>query len=246
MSLEITAIADDGGRRLSVAGEVDVSCADELRSAIDAQIAEGAGAGSLFLETPHARAFLFRIAPALEILHIDVPDGSQRAGADEFAGTDGSLPVAVGEADGGGQLPGGNGVLEAQHRGGIDGYGLFAADGFACLHGRQRHRHVHVVGRADIHRVDIRASEQFAVIPVAAGSVHAVLLRKCLQAGAVDIAEGDQLSTFCSEVAAGVSVRDAARSDDTLGQLVVGSDVTRASEYAARHDGEQRQTSQSL
>lgn len=41
MSLEITAIADDGGRRLSVAGEVDVSCADELRSAIDAQIAEG-------------------------------------------------------------------------------------------------------------------------------------------------------------------------------------------------------------
>lgn len=41
MSLEITTVSDDAGRRLSVAGEVDVSCADELRAAIDAQIAEG-------------------------------------------------------------------------------------------------------------------------------------------------------------------------------------------------------------
>lgn len=41
MSLEITTVSDDAGRRLSVAGEVDVSCADELRTAIDAQIAEG-------------------------------------------------------------------------------------------------------------------------------------------------------------------------------------------------------------
>lgn len=41
MSLEITMVSDDAGRRLSVAGEVDVSCADELRAAIDAQIAEG-------------------------------------------------------------------------------------------------------------------------------------------------------------------------------------------------------------
>ena len=41
MSLEITATADGQNRRLSVAGEVDVSCADELRAAIDAQIAEG-------------------------------------------------------------------------------------------------------------------------------------------------------------------------------------------------------------
>ena len=38
----------------------------------------------------------------------------------------------------------------------------------------------------------------------------------------------------------------AARSDDTLGQLVVGSDVTRASEYAARDDRKQRHASQSL
>ena len=36
------------------------------------------------------------------------------------------------------------------------------------------------------------------------------------------------------------------RSDDTLGQLVVGSDVTRASEYAARDDSKQRHASQSL
>ena len=41
MSLEITTVSDDAGRRLSVAGEVDVSCADELRATIDAQIAEG-------------------------------------------------------------------------------------------------------------------------------------------------------------------------------------------------------------
>lgn len=41
MSLEITATADGQNRRLSVAGEVDVSCADELRAAIDAQIAAG-------------------------------------------------------------------------------------------------------------------------------------------------------------------------------------------------------------
>lgn len=41
MSLEITAAVDGENRRLDVTGEVDVSCADELRAAIDAQIAEG-------------------------------------------------------------------------------------------------------------------------------------------------------------------------------------------------------------
>lgn len=49
MSLEITAAVDGANRRLSVAGEVDVSCADELRSAIDAQIAEGV-AGELVVD----------------------------------------------------------------------------------------------------------------------------------------------------------------------------------------------------
>lgn len=41
MSLEITAAVDGENRRLDVTGEVDVSCADELRAAIDAQISEG-------------------------------------------------------------------------------------------------------------------------------------------------------------------------------------------------------------
>lgn len=41
MSLEITTAADGANRVLSVAGEVDVSCADELRAAIDKQVAEG-------------------------------------------------------------------------------------------------------------------------------------------------------------------------------------------------------------
>lgn len=41
MSLEITAAVDGENCRLDVTGEVDVSCADELRAAIDAQIAEG-------------------------------------------------------------------------------------------------------------------------------------------------------------------------------------------------------------
>lgn len=41
MSLEITTSASGENRLVSVAGEVDVSCADELRSAIDAQLAEG-------------------------------------------------------------------------------------------------------------------------------------------------------------------------------------------------------------
>ena len=41
MSLEITTGTAGEDRLVSVAGEVDVSCADELRAAIDAQIAEG-------------------------------------------------------------------------------------------------------------------------------------------------------------------------------------------------------------
>ena len=41
MSLEITTTAAGEDRLVRVVGEVDVSCADELRSAIDAQIAEG-------------------------------------------------------------------------------------------------------------------------------------------------------------------------------------------------------------
>ena len=41
MSLEITAAVDGENRRLDVTGEVDVSCANELRAAIDAQIAKG-------------------------------------------------------------------------------------------------------------------------------------------------------------------------------------------------------------
>ena len=41
MSLEITATVEGANRCLDVAGEVEVSCADELRAAIDAQIAEG-------------------------------------------------------------------------------------------------------------------------------------------------------------------------------------------------------------
>ena len=49
MSLEITASADGDNRLLSVTGEVDVSCADELRAAIDAQIAEGV-AGELVID----------------------------------------------------------------------------------------------------------------------------------------------------------------------------------------------------
>ena len=40
MSLEITTTKEAGGARVSVAGEVDVSCAPELRAALDACIAE--------------------------------------------------------------------------------------------------------------------------------------------------------------------------------------------------------------
>lgn len=41
MSLEITTSASGESRLVTVAGEVDVSCADELRTAIDAQLAGG-------------------------------------------------------------------------------------------------------------------------------------------------------------------------------------------------------------
>ena len=41
MSLEITTSASGENRLVTVAGEVDVSCADELRAAIDAQLADG-------------------------------------------------------------------------------------------------------------------------------------------------------------------------------------------------------------
>ena len=41
MSLDITTTAADGKVLVSVAGEVDVSCADELRDALDAQFAQG-------------------------------------------------------------------------------------------------------------------------------------------------------------------------------------------------------------
>ena len=40
MGLTITASAEGDDRRLSVAGEVDVSCADELRQSIDGLLAE--------------------------------------------------------------------------------------------------------------------------------------------------------------------------------------------------------------
>ena len=49
MGLEITAAIDGDSRRLNVTGEVDVSCADELRAAIDAQVAEGV-AGELVID----------------------------------------------------------------------------------------------------------------------------------------------------------------------------------------------------
>lgn len=41
MSVTITATADGENRYLAVAGEVDVSCADELRDAINAQVDAG-------------------------------------------------------------------------------------------------------------------------------------------------------------------------------------------------------------
>lgn len=41
MSLDITTAATDGGALVSVVGEVDVSCADELRAEIDAQLSQG-------------------------------------------------------------------------------------------------------------------------------------------------------------------------------------------------------------
>lgn len=41
MSLDITTAATEGGALVSVVGEVDVSCADELRAAIDAQLSQG-------------------------------------------------------------------------------------------------------------------------------------------------------------------------------------------------------------
>ena len=40
MSLEITTTTEASGARVSVSGEVDVSCAPELRAALDARIAE--------------------------------------------------------------------------------------------------------------------------------------------------------------------------------------------------------------
>ena len=45
MSLEITTSNGEGGARVSVSGEVDVSCASELRDALDAALA-GLSAGS--------------------------------------------------------------------------------------------------------------------------------------------------------------------------------------------------------
>ena len=41
MSLDITTASEEGRTLLRVAGEVDVSCASELRDAIDAQLAGG-------------------------------------------------------------------------------------------------------------------------------------------------------------------------------------------------------------
>lgn len=43
MSLTITTSVEGSERSVNVAGEVDVSCADELRQAIDAQLAEASG-----------------------------------------------------------------------------------------------------------------------------------------------------------------------------------------------------------
>lgn len=63
MSLTITTSVEGSEHRVNVAGEVDVSCADELRQAIDAQLADAKG-GELVVDlsevpisTPRASAF---------------------------------------------------------------------------------------------------------------------------------------------------------------------------------------------
>lgn len=50
MSLDITTTTTDAGALLRVTGEVDVSCADELRQAIDAAIAAGVAGGELVVD----------------------------------------------------------------------------------------------------------------------------------------------------------------------------------------------------
>ena len=71
------------------------------------------------------------------------------------------------------------------------------------------------------------------------------LLESLLQVYAVHVAQRHKTTLLVrGEVVAAAAY--AARSDDTLGQLVVGGDVTRASEYAARDDRKQRHASQSL
>lgn len=47
MSLEITTTTEEGGARVSVSGEVDVSCASELRDALDAALADLAAGSEL-------------------------------------------------------------------------------------------------------------------------------------------------------------------------------------------------------
>ena len=50
MSLEITTTREAGGTRVSVAGEVDVSCAPELREAVDAALADTAAGAELVVD----------------------------------------------------------------------------------------------------------------------------------------------------------------------------------------------------
>ena len=62
---------------------------------------------------------------------------------------------------------------------------------------------------------------------------------------AVDVAHGYQSARLAARKVV-LAEADASHADDTLGQLVVGGYVARASEHAARNDGEQRHAAQSL
>ena len=153
-----------------------------------AEVAEGAGPGTLGLHPPgHRRCGVGE--PVLQVHGAQVAQGAEAAVGDQLPGEGERGDATVVEAHHGARPAGVGGVGGVVHRGGFgEGVrqGLFAQDVLARCQGGDRDRRVHVAGRGDVDQVDVVALDQRPPVRLGGGPAEAAgrRLRRRLVAAA--------------------------------------------------------------
>ena len=97
-----------------------------------------------------------------------------------------------------------------------------------------------------MNNIDVGVVDQIAIEVVALYGLAQTLLREIdtlLKVQIIYVAHGYQTALLVARKVV-LAETDTTHTDDTLGQLVVGSDVSLTSEYTARNDGQRGQSTQ--